>query len=133
MARIWYIFITYVTWHHLGGPSAIQRPQHNRNDSHPSKPLIKEGSTIGWLRPNKPINWDVLRRCKTFKSNSRKSNYLDTKSLESFVPNCFKTHFCIHGVLEIKISMINEKEIEAWTLRSQFSEFWWIALILAIN
>ena len=39
------LFIRHATWHHLGGPSAIQRPRLNRNNSHPSvssEPLIKD-------------------------------------------------------------------------------------------
>ena len=29
------LFITHATWHHLGDPSAIQRPRLNCSDSHP--------------------------------------------------------------------------------------------------
>ena len=64
--------------------------------------------TIRRLRPNRLINLDVLRDCKAFESNSSKSSCLDTKSLKSLVPNRFYTHFCVHGVLEIMISTIDD-------------------------
>ena len=63
------LLLKRATWQNLDGPSPIQQPPLNRNDSHPrvsSKPLIEDEIPDRTVTPKFNINGDVLQHCNAF-------------------------------------------------------------------